>query len=143
MENYKINYKVTLEILRKCGKPLTNKPKKDTKIFELRTDDDEPIDLTQIPNAFKKYFIELGVEICNDIPPSVTIPEDYFVDFQCPSNTLIVARIVEKLIHSQIYEYLIKSNLQSISQHRFRPLHSTCTALPDIMNRWYQNMDIG
>ena len=170
--------------------------------------------------------------LCNDIPLSVTIPEDYFVDFECPANTLlyfkeiseteilrllhglsasktsgmdqisarilkiashiivpsltsifnqsirtglfptdwkstkvtpiyksgerckmsnyrpisvisIVARIMEKLIHNQIYEYLIKSNLLSISQHGFRPLHSTCTALLDITNRWYQNMDIG
>ena len=63
------------------------KPKKDTKICELGTDDNEPMDLTQIPNAFNKYFIELGDELCNDIPPSVTIPEDYFVDFECPANT--------------------------------------------------------
>ena len=55
----------------------------------------------------------------------------------------IVARIMEKLIHNQIYEYLIKSNLLSISQHRFRPFHSTITALLDITSRWYQNKDIG
>ena len=59
------------------------------------------------------------------------------------SVTSIVARIMKKLIHNQIYEYLIKSNLLSISQHRFRPLHSRCTAPLDITNRWYQNMDIG
>ena len=211
---------------------LMNNSKKDTKISELTTDNNEPIDPIQIPNAFNKYFIELGDELCNDIPPSVTIPEDYFLDFECPTNTLsyfkeiseteilkllhglsaskasgmdqisarilkiashvivpsltsifnqsirtgifptdwksarvtpihksgerckmsnyrpisvisIVARIMEKLIHNQIYEYLIKSNLLSTSQHGFRPLHSTCTALLDITNRWYQNMDIG
>jgi hypothetical protein len=38
-----------------------NKSKKDTKISELRTDDNETIDLSQIPNAFNKYFIELGL----------------------------------------------------------------------------------
>ena len=58
------------------------KPSKDTKIPELKTDDNDSIDLTQIPNAFNKYFIELRDELCNDIPPSdsVTIPEDYFAD---------------------------------------------------------------
>ena len=54
---------------------IMNKPKKDTKISALGTDDNEPIDLTQIPNAFNKYFIELGDELCNDIPPSVSKPE--------------------------------------------------------------------
>jgi hypothetical protein len=54
-----------------------------------------------------------------------------------------VARIMEKLVHNQIYEYLIKSNLLSIYHHGFRPLHSTVSALLDITNRWYQNMDIG
>ena len=44
---------------------LMNKPKKDTKISELRTGENESIDLTQIPNAFNKYFIELGDELCN------------------------------------------------------------------------------
>ena len=39
---------------------LMNKPKKDTKVSKLRTDENESIDLTQIPNAFNKYFIELG-----------------------------------------------------------------------------------
>ena len=50
---------------------------------------------------------------------------------------------MEKLIHNQIYEYLIKENLLANSQHGFRPSHSTLTALLDITNRWYQNMDIG
>ena len=67
---------------------LMNNTKKDTKISELRTHDNEPLDLTQIPNAFNKYFIELGDELCNDIPPSVTIT-DYFVNVECPANTLL------------------------------------------------------
>ena len=50
---------------------------------------------------------------------------------------------MEKLIHNQIYEYLIKENLLANSQHGFRPNHSTLTALLDITNRWYQNMNIG
>ncbi|CAB4028643.1 Hypothetical predicted protein, partial [Paramuricea clavata] len=50
---------------------------------------------------------------------------------------------MEKLIHNQIYEYLIKENLLANSQHGFWPNHSTLTALLDITNRWYQNMDIG
>ena len=55
----------------------------------------------------------------------------------------IVAKIMEKLIHNQLYDYLIASNLLTNSQHGFRPCHSTTTALLDITNRWYQNMDVG
>ena len=50
---------------------------------------------------------------------------------------------MEKLIHNQLYDYLIASNLLKNSQHSFRPCHSTTTALLDITNRWYQNMDVG
>jgi hypothetical protein len=54
----------------------------------------------------------------------------------------IIAKIMEKLIHNQLYDYLIVSNLLTNSQHGFRPCHSTTTALLDITNKWYQNMDV-
>ena len=46
----------------------------------------------------------------------------------------IVAKIMEKLIHNQIYEYLIKSGLLTNSQHGFRSNHSTVTATLDVTN---------
>jgi hypothetical protein len=55
----------------------------------------------------------------------------------------IKAKIMEKLIDNQLYDYLITSNLLTNSQHSFRPCHSTTTTLLDITNRWYQNMDVG
>ena len=55
----------------------------------------------------------------------------------------VVAKIAEKLIYNQIYNYLHNYNLLSNSQHGFRPLHSTVTALLDIINEWYTNIDIG
>ena len=42
---------------------LMNKFKKDTKISELRTDDNETIDLSQIPNAFNLINILLNWEV--------------------------------------------------------------------------------
>ena len=42
--------------LKKTWKTINmNKSKKDTKISELRTDDNETIDLSQIPNAFNSF----------------------------------------------------------------------------------------
>lgn len=50
---------------------------------------------------------------------------------------------MEKLIHNQIYEYLQETNLLPESQHGFRPLHSTVSALLKNTNLWYKNLDIG
>ena len=57
----------------------------------------------------------------------------------------IIAKIMEKLIHNQLYLYLNEANVLTNSQHGFRPNHSTVTALLDITNsnRWYHNIDIG
>ena len=46
----------------------------------------------------------------------------------------VVARIFEKLIYNQIYEYINNYNLLTNSQHGFRPFHSTVTALLNITN---------
>ena len=54
-----------------------------------------------------------------------------------------VARIFEKLIYNQIYDYLNNHDLLTNSRHGFRPFQSTVTALLDITNKWYQNINIG
>ena len=55
----------------------------------------------------------------------------------------IIAKIMEKLVHSQLYSYLERFDILTSSQHGFRPLHSTVTALLKLTNQWYQNMDEG
>ena len=52
---------------------------------------------------------------------------------------------IEKIIFNQLYEYLTINNLlaESISQHGFRPQHSTVTALLEATNNWYLNIDNG
>ena len=56
----------------------------------------------------------------------------------------IIAKIMEKLVHiSQLYSYLERFDILTSSQHGFRPLHSTVTALSKLTNQWYQNMDEG
>ena len=55
----------------------------------------------------------------------------------------IIAKIMEKLAHSQLYSYLVRFDILTSSQHGFRPLHLTVTALLKLTNQWYQNMDEG
>ena len=55
----------------------------------------------------------------------------------------LVAKIFEKLIHDQIYEYLNKNNLLANCQSGFRPQHSTLTAMLEASNSWCINIDQG
>ena len=55
----------------------------------------------------------------------------------------VISKVIERIIHNQLYDYLITNNILSKYQSGFRPLHSTLTALPDATNEWYTNIDKG
>lgn len=55
----------------------------------------------------------------------------------------VIAKVMERLVHGQLYSYLIETDLLSDSQHGFRPLHSTLTALLEITNKWGECIDSG
>ena len=55
----------------------------------------------------------------------------------------VVSKIIEKVIFKQLYEYLTDNNLLAVSQHGFRPMHSTLTTLLEVTNNWYLNIDDG
>ena len=57
------------------------------------------------------------------------------------SAILTVARVFERLIYEQLHSYLDNCNLICTQQSGFRPLHSTVTALLDLTNDWYVNID--
>ena len=50
---------------------------------------------------------------------------------------------MEKLVYNQLYEYFIIKDMLTTSQHGFRPNHSTVSAMLEITNKWFQNIDIG
>ena len=54
-----------------------------------------------------------------------------------------IAKVMEKIAHNQLYLYLQNENILSPSQHGFRQGHSTVTALLEITDRLYHNIDIG
>ena len=54
-----------------------------------------------------------------------------------------VAKIFEKIIYDQLYNYLNVNDLLTSCQSGFRSLHSTLTALLETSNNWCANVDKG
>ena len=54
-----------------------------------------------------------------------------------------VAKIFEKIIYDQLYQYLNENCLLNSGQSGFRTLHSTLTALLETNDNWCVNIDKG
>ena len=54
-----------------------------------------------------------------------------------------VAKIFEKIIYDQLYQYLNDNGLLNSGQSGFRSLHSTLTALLETSDKWRVNIDWG
>ena len=52
-----------------------------------------------------------------------------------------ISKIMERILYDQLYSYLIKFELLSDSQFRFRKFHSIVSALLDCTIEWYVNLD--
>ena len=55
----------------------------------------------------------------------------------------VVSKLMERILHDQMFDYLMNENILSEHQYGFRPSHSTTTTLLDCTNEWYVNMDRG
>ena len=55
----------------------------------------------------------------------------------------VIAKIFERIVYDQLYEYLNNYNLLTTCQSGFRSLHSTLTALLEVTNSWSVNIDNG
>ena len=55
----------------------------------------------------------------------------------------VVAKVLERIVYNQVYEFLTNTNLLTNSQSGFRSLHSTVTALLEATNTWAYNIDCG
>ena len=60
-----------------------------------------------------------------------------------PISVLSAAsKIVERIVHKQFYDYLLKHSILSKAQFGFRPGHSTGAALASLTHPWHCAIDI-
>ena len=52
-----------------------------------------------------------------------------------------IARVFERLLYNELYDYLTANKLLGDEQYGFRSLHSTAMALGKMCNQWLMNMD--
>ena len=64
-------------------------------------------------------------------------------DYRPISVIPAVAKIFEKIVYDQLYNYLNVNHLLTSCQSGFRSLHSTLTALLETSNNWCVNVDKG
>ena len=57
--------------------------------------------------------------------------------------TTCIARVFEKLIYKQLYQYFVNNTLLSNQQFGFRSLHSTALPLSKATNQWLLSLDKG
>jgi len=55
----------------------------------------------------------------------------------------VVAKVFERIIYDQLYQYLNENDLLNRHQSGFRSLHSTVTALIEATDSWSLNIDRG
>ena len=53
----------------------------------------------------------------------------------------VLSRLLEKLVHDQLYDFCKTNDSLSKNQFAFRKLHSTITSMLNITETWYKNID--
>ena len=55
----------------------------------------------------------------------------------------VISKVIERAVFDQLYKYLNDNNLIHVNQSGFRPSFSTSTALVNISEDWYDEIDKG
>ena len=87
-----------------------------------------------IPREWKKAIVspifKEGIKTnCNNYRPISVLPQ--------------ISKILERVVHTQVYEHLQRNGLLSAVQSGFRPHHSTLTTITEVTDYLYNNMDKG
>ena len=89
---------------------------------------------SDVPQSWKHSLVHPILKSGDPCDPS---------NFRPISIVPVIAKIVERAVHQQLYSYLSENHLLSPNQHGFRPRHSTETALTSISDHILSAFDHG
>jgi hypothetical protein len=96
-----------------------------------------------INQCFSKGIFPNSLKIAKVIP-FYKKNQNYLFDNYRPVSILpSISKVFEKIMHTQIYDYLNENKLLYVSQYGFRALHSTELATLELINRITHELDKG
>ena len=85
----------------------------------------------------------LQISSCHAYSQNRCLDHNDLSNYRPVSNLCFIARILEKLVLSQVYSYLNSHNLCNTCQSAYRPGHSTETALLKVFNDLFLSLSKG
>ena len=64
-----------------------------------------------------------------------------FTNYRPISLLPVLSKVLEKVVHKRLYEYLVKNKILNKSQYGFRTLHSTTDAITELVSHILHNFD--
>ena len=97
--------------------------------------------LTMVFNSSLKYGVFPDVWKPAKVTPIFKAGSRKNANNYRPISIFVVSRMLEKIVHDQLMEYLITNKILTPNQSGFRKLYSTVASLINGTDFWYGNID--
>jgi len=93
--------------------------------------------------SLKQCCFPDDIKVARVIPIFKSGNQDEFSNYRPISILPVCSKLLEKIVHKQLYNYVTNNNILYNGQSGFRKHHSTCTALLKTIDKWNAEIDNG